>query len=106
MLSIHAATPFSTIIPVFLIAGGGIPLIVPSVMTTAISESETGRAGIGAGVLNSARQIGGAIGVALFGSIIGAVGSTAFVEGMHISVGLAVATFLASAAAVFVFIRS
>ncbi len=47
------------------------------------------RAGIGSGVINTARQVGGAMGVALFGSLIGTAGGDAFVTGMRVSIALA-----------------
>jgi hypothetical protein len=50
--------------------------------------------------------IGGAIGVALFGSIIGAVRSNGFVLGMHISIGLAGAALAAAPLVALAFISS
>lgn len=89
MLSIGADTSYGAIAPTFMAAGVGVALTVPSVMTAALSGVGLGLTGIGTGVLNTARQIGGALGVALFGSIIGVAGPRGFVFGMHISIGLA-----------------
>ena len=105
MLSVGEASSYVAIGPTFLAAGVGIALAVPSLMAAAMSGSEPGRAGIGAGVLNSGRQVGGAMGVAVFGSIIGAAGPSRFVAGMHISIGLAAATLFAASVAAFFFIR-
>ena len=105
MLSIGDASSYVAIAPTFLAAGVGIALAVPALMAAAMSGSEPGRAGIGAGVLNSGRQVGGAMGVAVFGSIIGAQGPSRFVAGMHISIGLAAATLFAASVAAFFFIR-
>ncbi|MBP2297335.1 MFS transporter [Azospirillum picis] len=96
MLSIQAGSSYAAIAPTFIAAGVGIALTVPSIMTAALSGASPARAGIGAGVLNSARQIGGAIGVALFGSILGAMGPDRFVLGMHISIALTGAALVAA----------
>ncbi|CAO3438463.1 Uncharacterized MFS-type transporter [Azospirillum endophyticum] len=104
MLSIQANSSYAAIAPTFIAAGVGIALTVPSVMTAALAGASPARAGIGAGVLNSARQIGGAIGVALFGSIIGAVGPNSFVLGMHISIALTGAALVAALLVAFAFI--
>ncbi len=50
--------------------------------------------GIASGVLNAARQAGGAIGVALLGTLL--AGST-FVSGLHLAMGVSAASFLLGA---------
>ena len=67
MMFIRAGSSYLAIAPSFILAGVGIALTVPSVMTAALLGASPGRAGIASGVLNAARQVGGAIGVALFG---------------------------------------
>ena len=94
MLFIGAATPASLIAPSFALAGMGMALAVPAVMTASIVGSDPGRAGMAAGVLNSARQVGGAAGVALFGSAIVAAGPAGFVRGLHISIAVACAALV------------
>jgi MFS transporter, DHA2 family, methylenomycin A resistance protein len=104
MLSIGADTAYAAIAPTFIVAGVGIALTV--IMTAALSGVPRERTGIGAGVLNSARQVGGAFGVALFGSIIGLAGPNGFVFGMHISIALTGAALAAALLVVFAFIPS
>jgi DHA2 family methylenomycin A resistance protein-like MFS transporter len=106
MLSIRADSSYAAIAPTFIAAGVGIALVVPSIMTAALSGTGPSRAGIGAGVLNSARQIGGAVGVALFGSIIAALGPNGFVVGMHISIAAAGIALIAALLIAFTFIPS
>lgn len=89
MLSIQARSSYAVIAPTFIVAGIGIALAVPAVMTAALSGTLPGRTGTGAGVVNTARQVGGAIGVALFGSIIGATGPDGFVLGLHFVIAIA-----------------
>ena len=89
MLPVNAGSSYLALAPAFLLAGVGIALTVPSVMTAGLAGTGPERAGIGSGVINTARQVGGAMGVALFGSLIGAAGGDAFVAGMRVSIALA-----------------
>ena len=50
------------------------------------------------GVLNSARQVGGMLGVAVFGYLLRDTEPQAFMRGMHLSIGIAVALLLAASA--------
>jgi len=61
--------------------GGGLGLLVPPLTSTLLGSVEKSRSGIAAGVLNSTRQTGSVLGVALFGSLIGQ--SSAFMAGTH-----------------------
>ena len=96
MLFIGAATPAAVIAPAFALAGTGMGLAVPALMTASVTRSGPGRAGIAAGVLNAARQVGGAAGVALFGSAIVAAGPAGFVRGLHLSIALACAALVSA----------
>lgn len=98
MLPVDVASSYWALAPAFVLAGSGIALTVPSVMAAALTGTDAGRAGIGSGVLNAARQVGGAIGVALFGSILGTSAGDRFVGGMRISIALAVGALIAAAA--------
>jgi DHA2 family methylenomycin A resistance protein-like MFS transporter len=51
--------------------GCGIALSVPPLTSALLGSVEKSRSGVAAGVLNSARQTGSVLGVALFGSLIG-----------------------------------
>ena len=69
--------------------GFGIGLIVPVMTASLLGSVERTRSGVASGTLNTARQTGSVIGVALYGSLI-ASGSLA--GGLHvallISIGL------------------
>jgi len=45
---------------------------MPSMTAGVLSSSPLQTAGLAAGILNSSRQVGGALGVALFGALVGA----------------------------------
>ena len=53
-----------------LAMGGGLGLLVPPLTAALLGSVEKSRSGIAAGVLNSTRQTGSVLGVALFGSLI------------------------------------
>lgn len=76
--------------------GGGIGLIVPIITAALLGSVPPGRAGVAAGTLNSARQSGSVIGVAVCGSL----GAHGLVTGLHDSLVLcgAVAVVVAALA--------
>ena len=84
----EAGTSYGTIIVPLLAAGVGAALTVPSMTAAVLANVARDRAGIAAGALNAARQMGGVIGVGVFGSlVVGAADRLA--GGMHIALILA-----------------
>lgn len=79
-----------------LALGGGLGLLVPPLTSMLLSSVDKARSGIASGVLNSARQTGSVIGVALFGTLIAK--DATFMVGVRTALGLAVGLLLASAA--------
>jgi DHA2 family methylenomycin A resistance protein-like MFS transporter len=73
-------------------------LLVPPLTSTLLGSVERSRAGIAAGVLNSTRQTGSVLGVALFGSLVGQFGG--FVAGAHVSLVISACLLLAAGAAI------
>jgi DHA2 family methylenomycin A resistance protein-like MFS transporter len=69
---------------------------MPAATAAIIEAAPADRAGIASGVLNASRQAGGAIGVALIGTLIA---GRAFVPGLHVAMAVAGAVFLSAAAA-------
>ncbi|ENO87673.1 MFS transporter [Thauera linaloolentis] len=78
------------IIPM-LMAGSGIALTIPTMTNATMSSVDASRAGIASGVLNSARQIGGMLGVAVFGYLVRDTAAQAFRHGMYEAMVLSVA---------------
>lgn len=66
-----------------LLAGSGISLIIPTMTHTALTAVPSSQSGTVAGLLNTARQMGGVIGVALFGYLARSVDKFQFISGMH-----------------------
>lgn len=88
-------TPYPVLIAPLALAGFGMAFTMPAATTAAVEAAPGPQAGIAAGVVNTARQVGGAIGVALLGGLVAGGG---FIAGMHVAVALASAAFLAGAA--------
>jgi DHA2 family methylenomycin A resistance protein-like MFS transporter len=78
-----------------LAMGAGLGLLVPPLTSTMLGSVEKARSGLAAGVLNSSRQTGSVLGVALFGALVGQ--ANAFIAGVRIS--LVISTILLLSAA-------
>ena len=102
LLGIGPDTGYWAICAQLLAMGGGLGLLVPPLTSTLLGSVEKSRSGIAAGVLNSTRQTGSVIGVALFGSLIGR--SNAFLFGTRAA--LIISALLLVAAAVVIVIGS
>jgi MFS transporter, DHA2 family, methylenomycin A resistance protein len=91
---VDAATPLVGLLLPFLLIPSGMGLAVPAMTTAVLASTEAKRAGTASAVLNTARQAGGAVGVAAFGALASGAGASQIVSGMQtataISVGLLV----------------
>lgn len=84
--------------------GAGLGLLVPPLTSTLLGSVEKSRSGVAAGVLNSTRQTGSVIGVALFGSLL--EHKDAFMTGVHVSLVISTLLFIIAAAVMLVGARS
>src|SRR4051794_1836917 len=66
---LSVGTPYSHIWPLYMLMGAGISMTMPSVSSAAMGAVEQTKAGVASGVVNSSRQGGGALGIAVLGSI-------------------------------------
>jgi EmrB/QacA subfamily drug resistance transporter len=73
-LSIDASY-WTVIFPSFLFVGAGVSMTMPTTTGVAMSSVDPARAGIASGVVNASRQVGGALGVAVLGSIAATIAS-------------------------------
>jgi EmrB/QacA subfamily drug resistance transporter len=107
-VTIHS--DFWTLLPQMLLGGVGMALTMSPMTSAAMGAVPVDKAGVGSGVLNSFRQVGGSLGIALMGAIVaayvphGAKGLAAgqdYVDGLHagFAVGAAI-TFVAAIVAV------
>jgi MFS family permease len=93
---------FWNLFPALLIGGAGIAMAMTPTTAAAMSSVPVDKAGVGSAVLNSMRQVGGSLGVAIAGAVLGSyihvpLGNPAypgqFVDGfqaaLHVSAGIA-----------------
>jgi DHA2 family methylenomycin A resistance protein-like MFS transporter len=87
LLVLDARTPFWLMVPGFLLIPLGMGTGVPAMTTVCLGSVERKFSGTASGVLNTARQAGGAIGVAAFGALVGHAHDT-IVPGLHTAVAI------------------
>ena len=98
LLGIARDTSYWAICAQLLAMGGGLGLLVPPLTSTLLGSVEKSRSGIAAGVLNSTRQTGSVLGVALFGSLIGQ--ANAFLFGARAALIISALLLVAAAAVI------
>jgi EmrB/QacA subfamily drug resistance transporter len=76
-----ASESFWSILPGLLIGGFGMGLTMTPITAAAMSAVAVDKAGVGSAVLNSARQVGGSLGIAVMGAIV--AGSSGYLTGFH-----------------------
>jgi EmrB/QacA subfamily drug resistance transporter len=101
---------FWTLLPPMLVGGFGMAMTMSPMTSAAMGAVPVDKAGVGSGVLNSFRQVGGSLGIALMGAIVGsylhhAANSPAaaqdYVDGLHAGFEIAAGiTFVAAIVAV------
>ncbi len=89
-------TPYPLLIAPMAISGAGTSFAVPAVTAAVMESVPKERGGTAAALLNAARQLGSALGVALFGSLA----ASRLVPGLHASAVLAAAGYLLGAVVV------
>jgi DHA2 family methylenomycin A resistance protein-like MFS transporter len=99
LLFIRQGTPYPAMLAQLMVLGGGLGLLVPPLTSTLLGSVDKARSGIAAGVLNSTRQTGSVIGVALFGSLLGP--RDAFISGARTALIVSAILLLTAAAAIF-----
>lgn len=82
-----------------MLAGTGLGVAVPSVIIVLLDAIPADQAGMAAGLLNSSRQVGGTLAVAVFGALISPRAS--FLSGLRASLAIATIALLAAAVAAF-----
>lgn len=91
----HATTPFPMLVVPFLLIPAGMGLAVPAMTTAILASVDPKRAATASALLNTARQAGGAIGVAAFGALAGGTGADAVVHGLQVSAAIATGLLVA-----------
>ena len=104
---LDARESFWALLPGLLVGGIGMGMTMTPVTAAAMSAVAVDKAGVGSAVLNSARQVGGSLGIAIMGAILGSYVSVKplnpaypgqFVNGfqaaLHVAAGIAFAAAL------------
>lgn len=79
-----------------ILIGIGSAVSVPSITNTMLSAVSKQDAGVASGLMASARQMGGVVGVALFGSLISSEDTATFMSGMSHAMLISVCSLLAT----------
>jgi MFS transporter, DHA2 family, methylenomycin A resistance protein len=75
LLALGATAGYAALLPGLLAFPFGIGLAVPAMTTALLGSVTRAKSGVASGVLNTVRQAGGAIGVAIFGALLAAHGT-------------------------------
>ncbi|MFF1607940.1 MFS transporter [Amycolatopsis sp. NPDC058278] len=82
LLLLNENSGYAALLPTLLGLGVGMGLLTTAVVTAAVGGIPPERAGVASGVNNTARQAGGALGVAVLGTVAGEPGGE-FLAGLH-----------------------
>ncbi|AZG08240.1 MFS transporter [Pigmentiphaga sp. H8] len=93
--ALPASAPVGLIAALMVLVGLAGPLVAPPVTAVLLSSVPAALAGTASGVFNTGRQVGGALAVAVFGTLLAQAPS--FLLGMRASLGLAAGLSLATA---------
>jgi EmrB/QacA subfamily drug resistance transporter len=111
MLSrLSADASFWNLLPALLIGGVGMAMTMTPSAAAATRSVPVDKAGVGAAVLNSARQVGGTMGIAVMGAIMAAEAGSelsveAFMRGFETALTVAAGIALAGAVVAYILVR-
>ena len=102
--TLDADSSWWNILPGLLVGGFGLAIVMAPTTATAMSAVPVDKAGVGSAVINSARQVGGSLGIAIMGALVATAVSVTpfspaypgqFVTGYHraLEVGAAILLF-------------
>jgi EmrB/QacA subfamily drug resistance transporter len=106
---------FWTLLPAMLLGGVGMAMTMSPMTAAAMGSVPVDKAGVGSGVLNSFRQLGGSLGIALMGAILASyvtasprspAGAQQFVNGLHAALLVAAVITFAAAVVAIVTVRT
>jgi MFS transporter, DHA2 family, methylenomycin A resistance protein len=86
------------------VLGGGLALVLPAMTEAAMSHAPKAQSGIASGMLNVSRQVGGVIGVAILGTLVG--NQQTFLSGMHLAFVIAGGVLLLALGSAWIFVRT
>jgi EmrB/QacA subfamily drug resistance transporter len=108
-------TDFWSLLPQLLLGGVGMAMTMSPMTAAAMASVPVDKAGVGSGVLNSFRQVGGSLGIALMGAILltyehpthsKQVAAQQYVNGLHAALLVAAGITFAAALTAVVLVRT
>lgn len=108
-LSVHES--YWALVPGMIAGGIGMAAVMTPATAAGLSSVPVDKAGVGSAVINSSRQVGGSIGIALMGAVIAQVTHHtptpgAFVHGLSVALEIAAAIALAGALVAVALVRA
>jgi EmrB/QacA subfamily drug resistance transporter len=106
---------FWTLLPALMLGGVGMAMTMSPMTSAAMGSVPTDKAGVGSGVLNSFRQVGGSLGIAVIGAIVASythaaprspLGRQQFVDGLHAALYVSAAITFVGAIVAVVLVRA
>lgn len=103
-LLINTQTSYLLLACIIAVLGFGLALVLPSMTEAVISHAPKAQSGIAAGMLNVSRQVGGVIGVAILGTLVG--NQQTFLSGMHLAFVIAGGVLALALVTAWVFVKA
>jgi EmrB/QacA subfamily drug resistance transporter len=109
------SSTFWTLLPAMVLGGVGMAMTMSPMTAAAMGSVPVDKAGVGSGVLNSFRQVGGSLGIALMGAILASylhhpvtspLAKQDYVNGMHAALAVSAAISFAAAIVAVVTVRT
>jgi EmrB/QacA subfamily drug resistance transporter len=111
------SSDFVTLLPAMILGGVGMAMTMSPMTAAAMGSVPVDKAGVGSGVLNSFRQVGGSLGIGLMGAIVAAfihhdpkieplAWKQDYVNGMHAALAVSAAIIFAGAIVAVVAVRT
>jgi EmrB/QacA subfamily drug resistance transporter len=111
------SSTFWTLLPAMILGGVGMAMTMSPMTAAAMGSVPVDKAGVGSGVLNSFRQVGGSLGIALMGAILASylvhspktdpvAAAQDYVNGMHAALAVSAAISFAAAIIAVVAVRT
>src|SRR3989449_2889885 len=101
LVMVDTQTSYVLLACLLAVLGGGLALVLPAMTEAVISHAPRAQSGIAAGMLNVSRQVGGVIGVAILGTLVG--NQQTFLSGMHLAFVIAGGVLVLGLVAAWVF---
>ncbi|MHB8293133.1 MAG: MFS transporter [Acidimicrobiales bacterium] len=96
LIAVGAHSSYWQLVVPFMATGLGMSFTMPAATSAVMEAAPAERGGLASGALNAARQVGGVIGVALFGSLV--AHRSSFIPGLQADMAVAGGVFLLGAA--------